>query len=53
MVFWTYWWNTLSNILIIVEGPTDRAFIDSIAKKLNILCKVICMRGNKPEKVNS
>jgi hypothetical protein len=43
----------LSNILIIVEGSTDRAFIDSIAEKLNISCKVICMRGNKPEKVNS
>jgi 5S rRNA maturation endonuclease (ribonuclease M5) len=52
MAFWAYWWNTLSNILIIVEGPTDRAFIDSIAERLNISCKVICMRGNEPKKAD-
>jgi hypothetical protein len=41
----------LTNTLIIVEGHTDKAFIEGITEKLQKPCKIHPMRGNKPEKV--
>lgn len=43
-------WNTLTT-LIIVEGITDKSFIEGIAEKLQTRCKVHPMRGNKPDKI--
>lgn len=37
--------------LIIVEGVTDGNFIEGIAEKLQVRCKVHPVRGNRPEKV--
>ncbi|MEM2441943.1 MAG: hypothetical protein QXX99_06195 [Candidatus Bathyarchaeia archaeon] len=37
--------------LVIVEGVTDRSFVEGIAKKLRIRCKVLQMRGNRPDKI--
>ena len=36
--------------LIIVEGPSDKGFIEGITEKVGIKCKVKLMRGNRPEK---
>lgn len=41
----------MTNTLVIVEGKTDKGFIEGIAEKLQKLCKVRPMRGNKPEKI--
>ena len=41
----------MTHTLIIVEGLTDKGFIEGIAEKLQKPCKVHPMRGNKPEKV--
>ena len=38
--------------LVIVEGLTDKAFIEGVAEKLEAKCKVQFMRGNKPEKAS-
>lgn len=40
----------MSGTLIVVEGPTDQAFIRGVAERLNTACKIVFMRGNKPEK---
>lgn len=40
----------MSGTLILVEGVTDQAFIRGVAERLNIACKIVVMRGNKPEK---
>jgi hypothetical protein len=45
-------WNPLNSTLIIVEGLTDKGFIEGIAEKLQAQCKVHIMRGNRPEKVS-
>ncbi|MEM1936533.1 MAG: hypothetical protein QXD14_07440 [Sulfolobales archaeon] len=37
--------------LVIVEGTTDRSFVEGIAEKLQIRCKVLQVKGNRPEKV--
>ncbi|MEM0488814.1 MAG: hypothetical protein QW707_06400 [Candidatus Bathyarchaeia archaeon] len=37
--------------LVIVEGATDRSFVEGIAEKLRIQCKVLQMRGNRPDKI--
>ncbi|MEM2164069.1 MAG: hypothetical protein QXR62_06610 [Candidatus Bathyarchaeia archaeon] len=37
--------------LVIVEGAADRSFVESIAEKLRIRCKVLQMRGNRPDKI--
>jgi len=41
----------LNRTLIIVEGPTDKAFVEVMAKRLRVACKTYIARGNKPEKV--
>lgn len=41
----------MSSFLIIVEGLTDKGFIEGIAEKLRIPCKVHPIRGNRPDKV--
>jgi len=40
----------LSTCLIVVEGPSDEGFIEGIAERLGIRCKILPMRGNKPNK---
>jgi len=40
----------LSSHLVIVEGPSDKGFIEGIAEKIAVKCKVRLMRGNRPEK---
>jgi hypothetical protein len=42
----------MNSILIIVEGLTDKGFIEGIAEKLQVACKIHVMRGNRPEKVS-
>jgi hypothetical protein len=42
----------LNRSLVIVEGLTDKGFIEGIAEKLQTRCKVQPMRGNKPDKVS-
>jgi hypothetical protein len=42
----------LIDTLVIVEGLTDKAFIEGVAEKLEAKCKVQFMRGNKPEKAS-
>jgi hypothetical protein len=42
----------LISALIIVEGLTDRAFIEGIIEKFEAKGEVKFMRGNKPEKVS-
>jgi hypothetical protein len=37
-------------ILVIVEGPTDKAFLENLCRRLKFPCKVLIMRGNRPEK---
>ena len=37
-------------IAIIVEGVSDRGFIEGIADRLKIACRVRLMRGNRPNK---
>ncbi|HDJ89622.1 MAG TPA: hypothetical protein ENG40_02895 [Thermoprotei archaeon] len=37
-------------IAIIVEGVSDRGFIEGIADRLKITCRVRLMRGNRPNK---
>ncbi len=37
--------------LIIIEGPSDKGFVEEIAKRLNVMSKVIIMRGNRPDKI--
>ena len=37
--------------LVIVEGAADRSFVEGIAEKLRIRCKVLQMRGNRPDKI--
>jgi hypothetical protein len=41
----------LTGALVVVEGATDRAFVDAIARRLGAACEVYVMRGNRPEKV--
>lgn len=41
----------MNSSLIIVEGLTDKGFIEGIAEKLQTPCKVHPIRGNKPDKV--
>lgn len=36
--------------LIIVEGDTDKAVVEEIAKKIKVRVKVLKMRGNNPDK---
>lgn len=40
----------MTSMLVIVEGLTDKGFIEGIAEKLQKPCKVHPMRGNNPEK---
>jgi hypothetical protein len=42
----------MNGTLIIVEGLTDKGFIEGIAEKLQATCKIYVMRGNRPEKVS-
>jgi len=42
----------MNGALIIVEGLTDKGFIEGVAEKLQIACKIHVMRGNRPEKVS-
>ncbi len=42
----------MNSTLIIVEGLTDRGFVEGIVEKLQVKCKVHPMRGNRPEKVS-
>ncbi len=37
-------------IIVIVEGPSDAGFIEGLARRLEIRCKVLLMRGNRPRK---
>lgn len=41
----------MTSTLVIVEGLTDKGFIEGVTEKLQKPCKVYPMRGNKPEKV--
>jgi hypothetical protein len=36
--------------LVVVEGVTDRAFVEAIARRLGAECKVYVMRGNRPRR---
>jgi len=36
---------------MIVEGPTDEAFVEVMAERLRVACETYIARGNKPEKV--
>jgi len=42
----------MNGALIIVEGLTGKGFIEGVAEKLQIACKIHVMRGNRPEKVS-
>ena len=37
-------------VLVIVEGPSDKGFIEGLLQKLKIKGKVIIMKGNRPSK---
>ena len=39
------------NVLVLVEGVTEKGAIKSIAKRLGVKIKVALMRGNRIEKV--
>ena len=41
----------MNRTLIIVEGPTDEAFVEVMAERLRVACETYIARGNKPEKV--
>jgi len=41
----------LNRTLIIVEGPTDKAFVEVMTEGLRVACKTYIAKGNKPEKV--
>ncbi|MEZ0394615.1 MAG: hypothetical protein ABWK00_06205, partial [Desulfurococcaceae archaeon] len=38
-------------VLIVVEGESDRGFVSALCEELNIHCKVLTPRGNRPNKV--
>lgn len=40
----------MSTCLVVVEGSSDEGFVEGIAERLGIRCKVLLMRGNKPNK---
>jgi len=42
----------MNSALIIVEGLTDKGFIEGIVEKLQVPCKVRIMRGNRPERAS-
>jgi hypothetical protein len=37
-------------ILIIVEGQSDKGFLEAVLKRLNVEFKILQQRGNRPEK---
>jgi len=42
----------MNSTLIIVEGLTDKGFIEGIVEKLQVPCRVRIMRGNRPERAS-
>jgi len=41
---------SMKRILVLVEGPSDKGFVEDILKRLGLKPRVIVMRGNRPEK---
>jgi len=41
----------LSTCLVVVEGESDEGFVEGMAERLGIRCRVCRMRGNKPNKI--
>lgn len=36
---------------MVVEGHSDAGFVDAICERVNVECKVVVSRGNRPEKI--
>ncbi len=48
MVLWCY--GGMKRILVLVEGPSDKGFVEEILRRLGLKPRVLVMRGNRPEK---
>ena len=42
--------HSMAEHLVVVEGPTDKAVVEEIARKLGVKVRVLLMRGNNPSK---
>jgi len=42
--------SSAEKLLLIVEGPSDSGFVETLCKKLEQSCKVLTMRGNNLDK---